>query len=89
MDTSGAYASMTKTIYKYAAYTYAPHYLKQYFWLDLDTISTYKSKNAYTLNDAKFYSDYVRAEGFTYCSNLQSRWCPFSLYSDKKYNQEH
>lgn len=66
MDTTGAYTSMTKTIYKYAAYTYAPHYLKQYFWLDLDTISTYKSKNAYTLNDAKFYSDYIRAEGFSY-----------------------
>lgn len=72
MDTSGAYASMTKTIYKYAAYTYAPHYLKQYFWLDLDTISSYKSKNAYTLNDAKFYSDYIRAEGFDYTEKYDS-----------------
>lgn len=72
MDTTGAYASMTKTIYKYAAYTYAPHYLKQYFWLDLDTISTYKSNNTYTLNDAKFYSDYVRAEGFDYTDNYES-----------------
>ncbi len=72
MDTYGAYSSMTKTIYKYAAYTYAPHYLKQYFWLDLDTISSYKSKNAYTLNDAKFYSDYVRAEGFTYSDSYDN-----------------
>ena len=88
MDTSGAYASMTKTIYKYAAYTYAPHYLKQYFWLDLDTISTYKSKNAYSLNDAKFYSDYVRAEGFTYSDtydkavriyNLDGARSPYTL----------
>ena len=72
MDTYGAYASMTKTIYKYAAYTYAPHYLKQYFWLDLDTISSYKSKNAYALNDAKFYSDYVRAGGFNYTESYDS-----------------
>ncbi len=88
MDTTGAYASMTKTIYKYALYTYSPHYLKQYFWLDLDTISTYKSKNAYTLNDAKFYSDYVRAEGFSYSDeydravrvyNLDGARSPYTL----------
>lgn len=72
MDTYGAYTSMTKTIYKYAAYTYSPHYLKSYFWLDADTISSYKSKNAYTLNDAKFYSDYVREEGFSYTDSYES-----------------
>lgn len=72
MDTSGAYTSMTKTIYKYTAYTFVPHYLKQYFWLDLDTISTYKSKNAYSLNDAKLYSDYVRNEGFSYTDEYDS-----------------
>ena len=66
MDTAGAYTSMTGTIYKYAAYTYAPHYLKQFFWMDLKTISSYRSKNAYSLNDAQFYSDYVRDQGFTY-----------------------
>jgi len=66
MDTTGAKSSMLKTIYKYTAYTYMPHYLKEYFWLNLDTISSYKSKNIYSLNDAKFYADYVRAEGFSY-----------------------
>ena len=66
MDTTGAETSMLKTIYKYTAYTYMPHYLKEYFWLNLETISSYKSKNIYSLNDAKFYADYVRAEGFTY-----------------------
>lgn len=72
MDTTGAYMSMTSTIYKYAAYTYSPHYLKEFFWLDLDTISTYKSKNAYSLNDAKLYSDYVREEGFNYTDEYSS-----------------
>ncbi len=69
MDTNVAKASMTGTIYKYAAYTYAPHYLKPYFWMDLDTISSYKSENAYTLDDAKFYSDYVASQGFSYTEN--------------------
>ena len=66
MDNFSAYLEMTGTIYKYTAYTYSPHYLKPYFWLDLDTISKYKSKNAYSLNDAQFYSDYVRNGGFEY-----------------------
>ncbi|MBQ7134359.1 MAG: hypothetical protein IJO20_07675 [Ruminococcus sp.] len=88
MDNYGAYTSMTKTIYKYAAYTYSPHYLKPYFWLDADTISSYKSKNAYTLNDAKFYSDYVRAGGFSYTDgynnavriyNLDGARSPYTL----------
>lgn len=88
MDTSGAYLSMTGTIYKYTAYTFAPHYLKQYFWLDLDTISSYKSKNAYSLNDAKLYSDYVRNEGFSYTDeysnavriyNLDGARSPYTL----------
>ncbi len=72
MDGASAYATMAGTIYKYTAYTYAPHYLKKYFWLDLDTISTYKSKNAYSLNDAQFYSDYVRNEGFNYTDKYEN-----------------
>lgn len=72
MDGAGAYESVISTIYKYTAYTYMPHYLKQYFWLDLSTISSYKSNNFYTLNDAKFYSDYVRAEGFTYSDDYSN-----------------
>ncbi len=66
MDGAGAYKSMVSTIYKYTAYTHMPHAFKKFFWLDLNTISSYKSKNIYSLNDAKFYSDYVRAEGFNY-----------------------
>lgn len=65
-DGLSASLSMTKTLYKYACYTYAPHYLKEYFWLDLDTITRYRSSNAYTLNDAKFYSDYVTQGGYAY-----------------------
>lgn len=72
MDTTGAYTSLTATIYKYTAYTFSPHYLKQYFWLDLDTISSYKSNNAYSLNDAKFYSDYVRGSGFDYTDKYKN-----------------
>lgn len=88
MDTAGAYASMTSVVYKYAAYTYAPHYLKEYFWMDLKTISSYKSKNAYTLNDSQFYSDYVREQGFTYTDsyndavriyNLNGARAPYTL----------
>ncbi|MBQ4128760.1 MAG: hypothetical protein IJD68_03200 [Ruminococcus sp.] len=66
MDTKVARLSMAGTIYKYAAYSYAPHYLKPYFWMDLDTISSYKSDNAYSLDDAQFYSDYVAKQGFSY-----------------------
>lgn len=72
MDGAGVNQSMIGNIYKYTAYTFMPHYLKQYFWMDLDTISTYKSKNIYTLNDAKFYSDYVRAEGFIYSEDYDN-----------------
>lgn len=88
MDTTGAYSSMTYTIYKYAAYTYSPHYLKEFFWMDLKTISSYKSKNAYSLNDAQFYSDYVRDQGFTYTDsydkavriyNLDGARSPYTL----------
>ncbi len=88
MDGAGAKESMVSTIYKYTAYTYMPHYLKEYFWLDLDTISSYKSKNIYSLNDAKFYSDYVRAEGFSYTDeysdsvriyNLDGARSPYTL----------
>ena len=71
MDGAGAYSSLTSTIYKYTAYTFMPHYFKEYFWLDLNTISSYKSNNFYTLNDAKFYSDYVREEGFTYTDDYK------------------
>ena len=71
MDGAGAYKSVISTMYKYTAYTYMPHYFKKHFWLDLNTISSYKSNNSYTLNDAKFYSDYVRAEGFTYSDNYK------------------
>ena len=66
MDSPSAYASMTGIIYKYAAYSYSPHYLKQFFWMDLKTISSYKSENVYTLNDSQFYADYVNEQGFTY-----------------------
>ena len=66
MDSPSAYFSMASTIYKYAAYTYSPHYLKQFFWMDLKTISSYKSENTYSLNDAQFYADYVAGQGFTY-----------------------
>lgn len=88
MDGAGAYESMVSTLYKYTAYTYMPHSLKKYFWLDLNTISSYKSKNVYSLNDAKFYSDYVRAEGFTYTDeynksvriyNLDGARSPYTL----------
>lgn len=71
MDGAGVNQSMISTVYKYTAYTYMPHYFKKYFWMDLDTISTYKSKNIYTLNDAKFYSDYVREEGFVYSDDYK------------------
>ena len=79
MDGAGAKESMISTIYKYTAYTYMPHYLKEYFWLDLDTISSYKSKNIYSLNDAKFYSDYVRAEGFTYTDDYSKSLRVYNL----------
>lgn len=72
MDGAGVNLSMIKNIYKYTAYTYMPHYFKQYFWMDLDSISTYKSKNVYTMNDAKFYSDYVRSEGFVYSDEYKN-----------------
>lgn len=80
MDSTGAYTSLTATIYKYTAYTFAPHYLKQYFWLDLDTISSYRSSNAYSLNDAKFYSDYVRNSGFNYTDEYQNAVRIYNLY---------
>ncbi|MBR2715727.1 MAG: hypothetical protein IKB73_05960 [Ruminococcus sp.] len=72
MDSQGAYISLIKTLYKYTAYNYSPHYLKQYFWMDLNTISSYKSKNIYSLNDAKLYSDYVRNEGFSYTDEYKN-----------------
>ncbi len=88
MDSANAYMSMTSTMYKYTFYTFSPHYLKEPFWLDLDTISTYKSENAYSLNDALLYSDYVLAEGFSYTNeykdavriyNLDGARSPYTL----------
>ncbi|MDO4747920.1 MAG: hypothetical protein Q4A12_01950 [Eubacteriales bacterium] len=84
MDTSGAYTTMAGTMYKYAAYTYAPHYLKEYLWMDLDTISTYKSKNAYSVNDAQFYSDYVRSQGFTYTDDYKKSLRVYNLNGASK-----
>lgn len=72
IDGVGPYSTLAKTLYKYTAYTYAPHYLKSYFWLDLNTISKYKSDNAYRLDDAKFYSNYVRSQGFSYTEDYDS-----------------
>lgn len=68
-----SYKAMTKTMYKYTIYSYFPHYLKKYFWLDTADFNAYKGDDTYSsANDPKFYREYFENDGFKYTDEYDS-----------------
>lgn len=61
----GSYKILTKKIYKLTLYKYSPHVLKRFLWFNTAEFDQAKSKNEYSVGDAKFYKNYS-ANGFSY-----------------------
>ena len=71
---SDSYRIITMMIYKYTLYKSLPHYLKRFFWMNLNYYSNnYKSNNTYTAyGDDKLFGDYDANGGFTYTDRYKS-----------------
>lgn len=70
---AAAYKVIGSTIYRYTMYKAVPHYLKRFFWMSLDEYSNFKSNSTYSSgNDAKFFSDYDEADGFSYTDSYDN-----------------
>lgn len=86
-----AYKVIGSTMYRYTLYKAVPHYMKQLFWMSLSDYSSFKSNNTFNSDaDDKFFSDYDKAEGFTYTDkypaavrvyNLKGAKAPYRITS--------
>ena len=94
----GSFATLGKKLYKLTSFRFAPHLLKQRFWMDTaefnDAIAQ-KAENAtgntYVVNDAAFFRNYLSNGGFKLSNNydkafrfylLEGVHSPYKLTSD-------
>lgn len=90
-----SYRAITKTIYKYTLYNFAPHYLKRFLWMNTSEFSAYQGNNTYTRDDAQFYAEFEQNGGFSFTDSydsavriyyLDGASTPYRLTEDGKYD---
>lgn len=86
----GNLSGLIRKMYKLTCYKYSPHILKWRFWMSTSDFDKYMTENEYVVNDARFYKNYQKNDGFTYTDedkcfrlyHLRGSHDPLTLKSD-------